>query len=50
VSQLGAFDCRGAAPCYNITISDVNVEVFGNGSQVRGYSCTAVEGDSGFSC
>jgi hypothetical protein len=43
VAQLGTFDCSRAASCYNITISDVNVEVFGNGSQVREYSCTAIE-------
>jgi galacturan 1,4-alpha-galacturonidase len=50
VTRLGTFDCSGAVPCHNITISGVNVEMVGNGSQVQGYSCTAVEGTTGFSC
>ena len=49
VNRLGTFDCSGAAPCHNVTITDVNVEMIGNGSQVQGYGCTAVEGTTGFS-
>lgn len=50
MTQLGTFDCSGAAPCHNITINDVNVEMVGSRSQVRGYSCTAVEKTTRFSC
>ena len=50
VIRLGTFDCSGAAPCHNIATSDINVKTVGNGGEVQGYSCTAVEGTLGFSC
>lgn len=36
VTRLGTFDCSGAAPCRNITISDVSVKRSGTGVKYKG--------------
>jgi hypothetical protein len=48
VTRLATLGCSAAAPCENITVSDMDVTA--GGKKITRISCTAVQGSTGFGC
>ncbi|CZR68070.1 related to exopolygalacturonase [Phialocephala subalpina] len=46
---IASFQCSAAAPCENITLTDINLTL-NNGTTAYGWNCDNLEGSIGFNC
>lgn len=49
-ADIASFSCSAVEPCEGISIYDVDVEVYSNGTAATGYLCGNVEDTYGFNC